>query len=191
MYVPVMTNSRGGKSQVPAWLKLAEGEKFVRRWGRGCCGENSSRSTAISSVIAALATVVAGQVGAFDFDMFDANGEPTSTRWILIACFSAAMLFAIGIVIWSLARRSRLQAALTDRRIVFREKGRVAELALRDLTRLGTAESGSEKLVQFYTSANKRIPIASLPVKDPHDVLEEIRQQASEAGAELKNQVRM
>lgn len=184
MYIP-MTKAGSSIDKAPSWLKLQAGEQYIRHWGRACCGSSGKKGTVASSIGVALMTVFAGQFAWIDLDMFKDGGEPSTIRWVMIGVFCMTMLVGIGVVIWTLSKRGSLQAALTNQRILFREKGQLTQIALRDLRVLRAVDNGREKLVQF-SAKQHRGPVASLPVKDPVEVIRQIEALALAAGAELK-----
>ena len=181
MYIPVITG--GGKSkdqQLPGWLQLDGNEKFIRSWGSGC-GGRKNRATVIASVITALTTVFAGQVGVFA-SLAESNDD--SDRWIIAGTALVMMLVLVAVVIAVKTRGKSFQAVLTDQRMLFREKGRLSQFPLRDISRLRTADNDGEKLVQFHLR-RQRGAVASLPVDDPSAVIAEIGRLAEQAGAQL------
>jgi hypothetical protein len=170
-------NARGA----PGWLKLDADEQFIQHFG-SCC--SSSRS-------GGMATILTGFMGAGTYIatamISDVKPGSAGSRdlgdWIAIGV-GAVLLISILISVLML-KRNRLQAVLTERRVLFREKGRLTQVALRDITKLTAANSGGELLVQFHVR-RQRGPVASLPVKDPEEVIRQIEELAIAAGAELK-----
>ncbi|MEZ5338053.1 MAG: hypothetical protein R3F46_07270 [bacterium] len=175
---PLSSAARGAGQGPPGWLGIQPGEQLLLRWGRGCgCKDLQQRSTTVMvSAAAGISTLITTQAGS----------TPSSARsvweWLAIG-LGLTMLLAT--MIYAVVRKfGALQAVLTDRRMVFREKRQLSEIRLADISRLETVQLRRQQAVRIHVGRQAG-PAVTLPLDDPAE-LEQIRMAALAAGAKLR-----
>ena len=185
MYIPMTCHRRAGSNSAPGWLKLESGERFVRYWGPQGCRADKGRGSLIAGILTAGLVVFMQQAG--DFGLSGLIPQVDSRLWKIVTFGGSAVLIAaaLSFVIWQKCRRrSALQTVLTDRRMLFRHRGRISEFRLGDIARLQQADSNRGPCLQIYLRSQREAAV-TMPLKDVDSAIAEISSQAMACGARL------
>lgn len=192
-YVPIIPHvpiggggAQGGPPGKPPWLKLEEGEVFVRAYGAGA-------STAKRPVVAILAgLVITLGLGAFNFYIFAkpdtleaVRQTDKSTPWIAIAVGLILVINLGFLIAMKAAKRRKAEAYLTSKMLIVKSGQGFAGVRLADLSAIkpGTGAEQNMLIVQARTAQQ---PVARLPVEDPAAALAELTAYSKAQGAKLQ-----
>jgi hypothetical protein len=191
-YVPIIPHvpiggggAAGGPPAKPPWLKLEEGEVFVRAYGPGA--QRTKRSIAAI----AIGLLVMFGLGLYNFflaakpDTVEAVGKAgDSAPWIAISV-GVILVLNVGVLIAIKAsRRAKAEAYLTSKMLIIRQGKDYAGVRLADITAIKPGAGADKRtLVVFARSADG--PVAQLPVEDPAAALAELAAYSKAEGAKL------
>jgi hypothetical protein len=192
-YVPIIPHvpvgsggSDGGPRGKPPWLKLEEGEVFVRAYGAAAGGGKRP------IVAVAIGLVVMAGMGLFNLCRFAkpealkaVSQSDNSVPWIAIAV-AIILVVNIGFVVAiKAAKQRKAEAYLTSKMLIVKSGKEFAGVPLADISavQLGTGAARNTLIVHARTAQG---PVAQLPVENPDAGLTELIAYSKAAGANLK-----
>ncbi len=182
MFIPVASRRNSEPQGPPGWFSPEPGEGFIHSYGGRQC--RSGKPGALVSISSALFVAGMTVFTAFIGDRVQpAAAASDSTEWIAISV--CAMLVILMLVFIVRLKRKGLQAVLTDRRMLFREKGRISAIRLADIARLEALDTNRGRCIGIHIRRQRGVAVI-LPVPDEAAALAQISAMAQAAGAELK-----
>jgi len=185
-HVPFGSGGSGGPAGKPPWLKLEEGEVYVRAYG-------GSAARARRPLIAILiGLVILAGLGVFSFAIFSQRSAPVqqiapdeSVPWIAIATGAILILNAGVLIAVKMSRSGKAAAYLTSKMLIVKSGQDYAGVRLADITAI-EAGSGAEQNVLIVRARTAQQPVARLPVTDLAAARVELTAYSKAAGAKLQ-----
>jgi len=184
--VPIISGGAGGPAGKPPWLKLEQGEVFVRAYGTPVARPRRN----IAAI--AIGLLVAFGFGILNFVQFGKSQAPAAASqpdspvpWIAIAVGAIVVLNLVVLVAVAAARKRKAAAYLTTRMLIVKSGRDYAGVRLSDITAIQRG-SGTEQQMLIVRARTANQPVALLPVADPDVALAELTAYSKAAGAKLQ-----
>jgi len=188
-YIPIIPHvpmGAGGSQGKPPWLKLEDGEVFVRAYG-------GSAARARRPAIAILAgLVVLAGLGVFLFVSTSQQSAPAvqdvpdqAFPWIAIATGAILILNAGVLIAVKLSRSGKAAAYLTNKMLIVKSGRDYAGIRLSDITAIQQG-AGAQQNTLIVHARTSQGPVAQLPVDNPDSAVAELTAYSKAAGAKLQ-----